>query len=89
MWIAVRAIKTLQVRVKDKHGKTLSAQARKVNFVWNYVNELSSCSIKERGVFLSDFDIQNYTNGGAKELGLHSQTIQEISKEYVTRRKQF
>lgn len=85
----MKAIKTLQVRVKDKHAKILSAQARQVNFVWNYVNELSSRSIRERGVFLSDFDIQNYTNGSAKELGLHSQTIQEISREYVTRRKQF
>ncbi|MDY7220464.1 hypothetical protein TOI97_12940 [Denitrificimonas sp. JX-1] len=27
--------------------------ARSVNFVWNFVNELSQRSIKERGVFLS------------------------------------
>jgi putative transposase len=85
----MKTFKTLQVRVKDKHAKILSAQARQVNFVWNYINELSSRSIRERGVFLSDFDIQAYTNGSAKELGLHSQTVQEISKEYVTRRKQF
>ena len=38
---------------------------------------------------MSDFDMQKYTNGSGKELGLHSQTIQEISKEYVIRRKQF
>lgn len=83
------AIKTLQVRVRDKHAKALSAQARQVNFVWNYVNELSVRNIREHGRFLSDFDIQKYTNGCAKDLGLHSQTVQEISKEYVTRRKQF
>lgn len=85
----MKAIKTLQVRVRDKHAKHLSTQARQVNLVWNYINELSSRSIREHGRFLSDFDIQKYINGSAKELGLHSQTIQEISKEYVTRRKQF
>lgn len=81
--------KTLKVRVRDKHCFLLSQKAKKVNFVWNYVNELSARSIKERGNFLSDYDIQKYTNGSGKELGLHSQTIQEVSKEYVTRRKQF
>ena len=35
--------------------------ARHVNFVWNYVNELSHRSIKERGVFLSAYDIHPYT----------------------------
>ena len=54
--------KTLKVRVKDKHAKQLSAMARSVNFVWNYINELSTRSIKERSKFLSDFDIQKYTN---------------------------
>ncbi|GGW59367.1 RNA-guided endonuclease InsQ/TnpB family protein [Alishewanella tabrizica] len=85
----MKATKTLQVRVRDKHAKALSAQARQVNFVWNYVNELSARNIREHGRFLSDFDIQKYTNGCAKDLGLHSQTVQEVSKEYVTRRKQF
>ena len=81
--------KTLKVRVKDKHVFTLSQQAKSVNFVWNFINELSYRSFKERSNFMSDFDLQKYTNGSGKELGLHSQTVQEISKEYVTRRKQF
>jgi putative transposase len=63
--------------------------ARSVNFCWNYINELSHRSIKERGVFLSDYDIQKYTQGANKELGLHSQSVQEVSKEYATRRRQF
>ena len=63
--------------------------ARSVNFVWNFVNELSQRSIKERGVFLSAYDVQKYTNGAGKDLGLHSQTVQRIAAEYVTRRKQF
>src|SRR5690554_1561698 len=63
--------------------------ARSVNFVWNFVNELSQRSIKERGVFLSAYDMHPYTKGAGKELGLHSQTLQCIAGEYVTRRKQF
>lgn len=39
--------------------------------------------------FLSDYDIDKYTKGASKDLGLHSQTVQEISKEYAARRKQF
>nr|WP_286198445.1 transposase [Salinisphaera sp. G21_0] len=81
--------KTLKVRVKDKHAKLLSKMARSVNFVWNYINELSFRSIKERGMFLSAYDIRPYTKGAGKELGLHSHTLQCIAAEYVTRRKQF
>jgi IS605 OrfB family transposase len=85
----MKKTKTLKVRVRDKHAKQLNAMARSVNFVWNYINELSSRSIKERGVFLSAYDLHPYTKGAGKELGLHSQTLQCIAGEYVTRRKQF
>ncbi|CBL46161.1 Transposase [gamma proteobacterium HdN1] len=81
--------KTLKVRIKDKHVPLLNEMARSVNFVWNYVNALSSRAIRERGQFLSEYDLHPYTKGAGKELGLHSQTLQCISKEYVTRRKQF
>ncbi|HGP3143562.1 TPA: RNA-guided endonuclease InsQ/TnpB family protein [Pseudomonas aeruginosa] len=81
--------KTLQVRVRDKHAPLLRQMARSVNFVWNYLNELSHRSIRERGVFLSAFDLHPYTKGAGKELGLHSQTLQCVAAEYVTRRKQF
>ncbi len=88
------AIKTLKVRVRDKHANLLAAQARAVNFVWNYLNELSSRSIWERSIweqgrFLSAFDMHAYTTGASKELGLHSQTVQVVAAEYVTRRQQF
>lgn len=82
-------IKTLKVRVKDKHKSVLCQMAKNVNFVWNYLNELSHRSIVEHKRFLSNYDLQKYTDGSAKELGLHSQTIQSICKEYATRRKQF
>lgn len=81
--------KTLKVRVKDKHARALARQAQAVNLVWNYLNELSHRSIKEKGRFLSAFDMHKYTVGAAKELGLHSHTPQVVAKEYCTRRKQF
>lgn len=81
--------KTLKVRVKDKHTPLLNDMACSVNFAWNYINELSHRSIKERGIFLSEYDLHPYTKGAGKELGLHSQTLQCVAKEYVTRRKQF
>jgi len=81
--------KALKVRVKDKHAKQLNQMARSVNFVWNYINELSHRSIRERGRFLSAYDLHPYTKGDGKELGLHSQTLQCVAGEYVTRRKQF
>lgn len=81
--------KTLKIRVRDKHCKQLDQMAISVNFVWNYINELSQRSIKERGKFLSAYDLHPFTKGANKELGLHSQTLQCVAAEYVTRRKQF
>ena len=63
--------KTIKVRIKDKHAKVLCEWARAVNFTWNYINELSSRSIRERGKFLSTYDLQKYTDGAGKELGLN------------------
>ena len=81
-------LKTLKVRIKDKHAQRLSEMARSVNFVWNYINELSYRSIRDRGVFLSAYDIHPYTKGAHKELGLHSHTLNKIAAEFVSRRRQ-
>jgi hypothetical protein len=53
--------KTLKVRIKDKHYRVLSEWAKAVNFTWNFINELSSRSIREEGNFVSAFDIHPYT----------------------------
>lgn len=63
--------------------------AKSVNFVWNYINEISYRAIRERRKFMSGFDFHHLTKGAGKELGLHSQTLQVIAAEYVARRKQF
>ena len=81
--------KTLKVRVRDKHIPLLQKMARDVNFVWNYLNDLSHRSIRERGVFLSGYDMDKYTAGSSKDLSIGSDTIQRVSAEYATRRKQF
>lgn len=80
-------IKTLRVRLKDRHAPLLRQMARDVNLVWNYINELSSRSIKERGAWLSAYDLTAYTKGSSKLLSINSQTVQAISEEYVPRRK--
>jgi IS605 OrfB family transposase len=77
--------KTLKLRVKDKHAKALSKMARDVNLVWNFLNETSSRSIRERSSFLSSFDLQKYTQGFSKIDGvcIGSTTVQQISDEYT------
>lgn len=44
----MKQLKTLKVRVKDKHVPPLNIMASNVNFVWNYINELSHKSIKDK-----------------------------------------
>ena len=85
----MKQTKTLKVQVRDKHAKRLNKMARNVNYVWNYINELSQRAIKGRGLFLSAYDLHLYTKGADKALLLHSQTLQCIASEYVTRRQQF
>ena len=82
-------MKTLKLRIKDKHSKVLEQLASEVNFVWNYVNDLSFRHLKRKGEFLSAYDIAKYTKGASKECNLHSQTIQAVTEELVIRRKQF
>jgi len=82
-------MKTLKLRIKDKHCKMLDQLAVEVNFVWNYVNDLCFKHLQRKQQFFSAYDIAQYTKGTSKECNLHSQTIQAIAEELVTRRKQF
>lgn len=87
----MNTIKTLKLRIKDKHAPALVAMAREVNQAWNYCNELSSRSIRERGKWLSAYDLQKYTAGFSKCEGVKvgSATVQLVCEEYATRRRQF
>lgn len=82
-------MKTLKLRIKDKHCKVLDQLASEVNFVWNYVNDLCFKHLKKTGQFFSAYDVAKYTKGTSKECGLHSQTVQAVTEELIIRRKQF
>ena len=83
----MKSTKTLKVRVKDNHAHLLNKQAKAINFVCNDINELSSRSIKERGVFLSEFDLHPYTKGtGSRgvgiDVGCKDTATDSIGREY-------
>ena len=68
----------------------LNEMALEVNFVWNYVNELCSNHTKKTGKFFSAYDVHGYTSGATRDgLKIHSQSVQAVAEEYVSRRKQF
>uniref|UniRef100_UPI0018DFA14D RNA-guided endonuclease InsQ/TnpB family protein n=2 Tax=Psychrobacter TaxID=497 RepID=UPI0018DFA14D len=82
-------MKTLKLRIKDKHATQLNILAGSVNFVWNYVNELSFKHLKRTGQFLSAYDLATYTKGAGEYLNLHSQTLQAVTETHAKARKQF
>lgn len=82
--------RVLRLRIKDKHAKHLLEQSREVNQVWNYCQETSLKMLARERRFCTGYDLDQLTTGATKEgLSLHSQTLQAISAEYCTRRKQF
>jgi len=82
--------KVLRIRIKDKHAPHLLAQSREVNMVWNFCQEASLQILARERRFCTGYDLDQLTAGATKEgLSLHSQTVQAISAEYCTRRRQF
>lgn len=82
-------MKTLKLRILDKHVPKLGQVASACNYVWNYVNALGFTHLQRTGKFFGAYDIAPYTKGAGELLGLHSQTIQAITETYVKSRKQF
>ncbi len=81
---------TLQYRIKDENtAKHLNKMAGAVNFVWNYCNEVNYDRWRKFRKTYTAFDLNKKTAGCAKELGLHSQTVQAIAEEYAKCTKQF
>jgi putative transposase len=80
---------TFKYRVKDKHSRRLNAQARAVNFVFNYCNETQQKAARDGRKWLTGYDLVALTAGAAKEgLDLHSHTIQRVCLEYDKSRRQ-
>ena len=82
-------MKTLELRIKDKHANQLNKLAGSVNYAWNYVNALCFEHLKRTGKFFSAYDLNQYTKGSGEYLGLHSQTLQAINETHAKSRKQF
>lgn len=91
-------IKTLKVRVRDKHAKVLSQWAFECNQVWNNANaitaEYSYIPIPGLGWVsnrISAYDLSKeqarYSKG--RGFSIHSQTIQEVTEAHAKARKQF
>lgn len=81
---------SLKFRIKDNAKKWLIPLSREVNFVWNYVNDLSFYMIKNKSIFLSAYNMHPYLVGATKEeLNLRNHTIQEIAETYCSKRNQF
>ncbi len=80
-------ILTYKFRLKDKHSKELDHQARQVNFVWNYCNDLQQKTVRAHRKWLSGYDLQKMTAGSSKDLNLHGHTIQRICMQYDQSRK--
>ena len=81
---------TLQYRIKaETTAKHLNKMAGAVNFVWNYCNEVNYESWCKFHKTYSAFELNKKTAGCAKDLGLHSQTVQAIAEEYAKCCKQF
>jgi IS605 OrfB family transposase len=91
-------LKTLKVRIKDKHKPTLERMAFEVNQVWNVANEItthfSHLPVPEVGWLrtnFSAFDLQKDLKGIKAERGfiLHSTTVQEVIAAHHKARRQF
>jgi IS605 OrfB family transposase len=61
--------------------------AQEVNFVWNYINELSARAWKQRRKWLTHYDLNEYTTGSTQFFKIGSATIQAINEEHYIQRK--
>lgn len=78
---------TFRYRVKDATvGKRLTRMAVAVNQVWNYCGGIQNDSRRLNRRWPSGFDLIGLTNGCTKELGLHSDTVQAVCKQFATSR---
>ena len=91
-------LKTLKVRVKDKHAKVLSQWAFEVNQVWNAANEQSAefsrVPIPGFGYLncgTSEFDLNTELKNIRNERGLSigAATVQSVVGQHAKSRKQF
>ncbi|HEY7493190.1 MAG TPA: transposase [Candidatus Tectomicrobia bacterium] len=79
---------TFRYRIKDATARQhLLRMAWAVNTVWNYCNEVSLLVLRRDKRWLSAFELINLVAGTSKTLGLHADTLSEICREYVAKRR--
>jgi len=80
-------ITTYHYRVKSLTG-LLNAQARAVNYVWNYCNDAQKHARSWGKRWLTGFDLSYLTAGSNKELGLPARTVNAVGEQYARSRAQ-
>ena len=82
-------IKTLKVRVRDKHAPLLREMSREVNEVWNYCNDLSYRMIRERHHWPTGYDLHPYLAGASCCFKhINADVIARVRDTYAKSRKQ-
>src|SRR3981081_1472386 len=80
--------KTFSFRVQDSTSrKKLVRLGTKVNFVWNYCNDVSKRSAQRVGPWVGKKQLIDLTKGSSKEIGLPSQIVQNVVFEFIKSRK--
>ncbi|HEY2036543.1 MAG TPA: transposase [Steroidobacteraceae bacterium] len=78
---------TYRYRIKDATaGRHLLRQARAVNRVWNYCGEIQEAARRHNRRWPSGFDLIKLTSGSSTLLGLHSDTVQAVCKQFAAAR---
>jgi transposase len=80
---------TYKYRIKDsQHRNYLTRIAWATHTVWNFCNEVSLLAWRRDRKWLTGYDLANLCAGAGQDLGLHSDTINEICLQYAKARKQ-
>lgn len=80
---------TLRFRIKDEtSGKHLVQMGYSVNYIFNYCNEVNQERWNKFRKTFTAFDLNSLTSGCAKDLGLHSQSVQAVCEEFSRACKQ-
>ena len=81
-------IKTIEVRVRDKHAPVPRRTAFETNTVWNVADEPSHRMITERGRRTTGHDFDPYVSGAGGEFEhVGSSTVQELCPQYAVERR--
>ena len=94
-----------RIRDSGSERTILDKMARSVNKAWNLCKETQVNALEESATkkiidsktgqekdirnYISSFELDKLFSGKGKEYGIHSQTLQAITKEYATRVRQF